>query len=175
MCATISTKDASLSTQNLISNPKKNKPSHKGKNTYMNGQHGNSALPKKPRVETREAKRKRWAKKAKPVTRPVVKKGPVHEYISKCCGLPANKPRCGERFSAQDPDSGKMKDQTKGLGHWRCSGCKKVCKVTPRKPAPTGAEVISPASPVGVKVIVADLGAIEQRVIEETNETHTAG
>lgn len=35
---------------------------------------------------------------------------------------------------ASDPDSGKMVEQRKGLGTWRCTGCGKAAKVTPRKP-----------------------------------------
>ncbi len=31
-----------------------------------------------------------------------------------------------------------MKDQVKGLGHFRCSGCGKACKVAPRKSEPVG-------------------------------------
>jgi len=86
--------------------------------------------------ETRNAKRRRWAKKnlaPKVASKPVVQK-PVKEYVSACCNVPATKPRCGEKFMAQDPDSGKMAESRKGLGTWRCGECKKPTKVTPRKP-----------------------------------------
>lgn len=63
------------------------------------------------------------------------RRGPVFEYISACCSLPARKPQTGRKEAVQDPESKKMKDQTKGLGHWRCSGCGKATKVTPQRPA----------------------------------------
>jgi hypothetical protein len=88
-----------------------------------------SSNAQKPQQDTRNAKRARWAKKAKPVAKPIVKKGPVKEYVSKCCSLPATKPAAGLMESVKDAESGKMKEQAKGLGHWRCSGCHKVCKV----------------------------------------------
>ena len=98
-----------------------------------------SSAQQKPSEGTRDEKRKRWAKKSKPVARPVAVKvfrGPTNEYISACCSAPAQKPRAGMKETAKDPESGKMKEKPKGLGKWRCSQCKKVAKVTPRKPAP---------------------------------------
>ena len=95
-----------------------------------------SAQPK-PSEGTREEKRKRWAKKSKPVAKPVaVKRGPAKEYISVCCSAPAQKPPCGTKTPTKDPDSGKMKDKASGLGHFRCSQCKKACKVRSQAPAP---------------------------------------
>jgi transposase-like protein len=35
----------------------------------------------------------------------------------------------------KDPESGKMKEKVSGLGRWRCSGCRKACKVTRHAPA----------------------------------------
>lgn len=64
------------------------------------------------------------------------------EYISKCCSLPARKPRTGAVSVGTDPEKGKPKKETKGLGHWRCSGCGKSTKVTPQKPKPA-----EPAAP----------------------------
>ena len=95
----------------------------------------------KPNEGTRNEKRARWAKKSKPVARPVaVKRGPVREYVSVCCSAPATKPPCGTKTPTKDPDSGKMKDKASGLGHFRCNQCKKACKVKPQAPAlkPTG-------------------------------------
>ena len=86
------------------------------------------------RKQTRDEKRKRWAKKHKVVAKPVVKRGPVKEYITACCSLPGIKPRAAQKDMAKDPESGKMKETVKGLGHWRCSSCGKLAKVTPRKP-----------------------------------------
>ena len=36
----------------------------------------------------------------------------------------------------KNAETGKFKEQPKGLGHWRCTGCGKVAKVSPRKPQP---------------------------------------
>jgi ribosomal protein L37AE/L43A len=49
--------------------------------------------------------------------------------------VPARKPRAGMKESVKDPETGKTKDKPKGLGHWRCTACGKVAKVTPQKPA----------------------------------------
>ena len=48
--------------------------------------------------------------------------------------LPARKPQAGQKQTLQNADSGKMETTPKGLGHWRCTGCNKIAKVTPRKP-----------------------------------------
>lgn len=93
-----------------------------------------SGSAQKPQ-QTRNEKRARWAKKSKPIAKPIVRSGPVKEYISACCSASATKPPCGQKEATKDPESGKTKDKAKGLGHFRCSQCKKVCKVTPRKPA----------------------------------------
>jgi hypothetical protein len=42
----------------------------------------------------------------------------------------------GQKETARDPESGKTKTQPKGLGKWRCSGCKKLTKVTVGKSVP---------------------------------------
>lgn len=52
--------------------------------------------------------------------------------------------------SVKNAETGKFKDEPKGLGHWRCSGCRKGCKVTPRKP---------------VKVVAVDMAAVEAKVV----------
>jgi hypothetical protein len=46
----------------------------------------------------------------------------------------------GQKETARDPESGKTKTQPKGLGKWRCSGCKKLTKVTVGKFAPREAK-----------------------------------
>src|SRR5271166_847862 len=131
------------------SNPKRNKPSHDGKNAYMNKQQGNSAKPNGP---TRSEKRARWAKKSRPVAKPIVKSGPAKTYVSLCCNLPAQKPAAGEKVSMKDHESGKLKTTPKGLGHWRCSGCRKIAKVSAHKPEP--------------KVVAVDMAKVELRVVE---------
>ena len=85
----------------------------------------------KPSEPSRNAKRARWAKKSKPVAKPSVRRGPVKSYTSVCCSLPASKPRAGQKEMAKDAETGKTKEVAKGLGKWRCSGCRKVCKVRP--------------------------------------------
>lgn len=105
--------------------------------------------------ENRNAKRARWAKKSKPVVKPVApRKGPEKEYISACCSVPARKPRAGQKESSKDPESGKLKTIPKGLGHWRCGGCGKATKVTPRKPQGTEVvTVLAPPAVMGVTVV----------------------
>jgi len=102
--------------------------------------------------ESRNEKRARWAKKSRPVAKPIVKRGPAKEYISLCCNLPAQKPVAGEKVSMKDAESGKMKTLPKGLGKWRCSGCHKISKVSVHKSEP--------------KIVVVDMAKIEQRTVE---------
>lgn len=93
--------------------------------------------------------KKRNQKNNKPL---VALRGPVKEYVSSCCSALASKPRAGRKELAQDPESKKMKDVTKGLGHWRCTTCGKPTKVTPRVPLPK--EVITVATPLTLAVDV---------------------
>jgi hypothetical protein len=85
---------------------------------------------------TRKEKRRRWAKKSKPVAKAIAPKLNVKEYVCVCHGEAARKPKAGQKEVAKDPESGKLKDTTKGLGHWRCSVTNKGTKVTPRAPQP---------------------------------------
>jgi hypothetical protein len=150
MCATSNNNEVTRSVPTLstptsnnhstIQNQNRNKHSHGGKRSFTPKQSGSA---QRPNDQSRSAKRARWAKRSKPVAKPVVRTGPVFEYISACCSLPASKPRCGAKTPTKDPETGRMKDQTKGLGHFRCSGCRKVCKVTPQKAAPKGSIAIS--------------------------------
>lgn len=115
-----------------------NQNSNHSKNKHSRGEKRNSTpqqsgSAQKPNNESRNAKRARWAKKNKPVARPVVHKSPEHEYISACCLVPARKPRAGAKVDVRDPETGRTKSQPKGLGHWRCGICNKPCKVTPNK------------------------------------------
>ena len=137
------------STMPSTTNQKRNKPLHGGKNTFTNKQQGSSAKPNGP---TRNEKRARWAKKSRPVAKPIVKRGPAKEYISLCCNLPAQKPVAGEKVSMKDAESGKMKTLPKGLGKLRCSGCHKISKVSVHKSEP--------------KIVVVDMAKIEQRTVE---------
>ncbi len=55
----------------------------------------------------------------------VVKQGPVNSYTSVCCNVPATKKACVR--------VGKKEALLQGLGSWRCSGCKKACRVSVSK------------------------------------------
>jgi len=120
--------------QTGASNPSMKKHSHGGRNANMSKQ-SNSA--QKPNGSSRNEKRARWAKRSKPVAKPAApRRENVYEYISACCSLPARKPRAGMKESVKNAETGKFKDEPKGLGKWRCTGCGKAARVTPRKPAP---------------------------------------
>ena len=115
---------------------KKQNKSSAGKTAKLTAQKSLAvSSAQKPNVGTRNEKRARWAKKAVPKQKPVVKSGPVFGYTSVCCSAPATKPPCGTRTPMKDAESGKMKDKVSGLGRWRCSGCRKACKVTRHAPA----------------------------------------
>jgi len=111
-----------------------------------------SSSAQKPNDQSRNAKRARWAKKAKPVAKPI-RVGPTLEYISACCSVPARKPKAGAKETGKDAETGKTKEMSKGLGKWTCGQCQKKCKVTPRKPE--------------AKVVTIDMAAIEQKVVAE--------
>ena len=57
-----------------------------------------------------------------------VKRGPVLQYTSVCCSMPATKPACVK--------VDKKKALEQGLGSWRCTGCHKAAKVTVSKAKP---------------------------------------
>jgi hypothetical protein len=102
--------------------------------------------PSVKNASSRNEKRARWAKSNRPKAKPSIKSPNVKEYISLCCSAPSHKPKAGQKETAKDPDSGKMKTAPKGLGHWRCGQCGKVCKVSAQKPVPREAKN-SPAMP----------------------------
>ena len=96
-----------------------------------------SSSAQKANEGTREEKRKRWAKKAVPKQKPVApRRENAYEYISACCSVVANKPRCGMKVASVDPETGRpaKKEKSTGLGKFRCSQCRKVCKVKPQAP-----------------------------------------
>jgi hypothetical protein len=69
-------------------------------------------------------------------------RGPVNTYTSVCCSLPATKPAAASVIAGS-------KERT-GLGHFRCTGCRKGCKVTMSKykaPEATPAVVEVPVVP----------------------------
>ena len=120
-----------------------------------------SGSAQKPSNESRSVKRTRWAKKAVPKQKPVVKRGPVREYVSVCCSAPATKPPCGTKVVNIDPETGKpaKKDKATGLGHFRCSQCHKACKVKPQ--APTAKVATKPATTPEVDVATLSVGVGE--------------
>jgi hypothetical protein len=82
----------------------------------------NTNSTSRPKGKSKFAQKSRSKKFVKPVSKP---KEPVSSYTSVCCSLPAKKPRAGEL-----PAGSKVR---LGLGHFRCTGCGKVAKVTVSK------------------------------------------
>ena len=87
-----------------------------------NGKSTNSTSRSKGK--SRFAQKSRGKSKA-PVA---VKRGPVLQYTSVCCSMPATKPACVK--------VDKKKALEQGLGSWRCTGCHKAAKVTVSKAKP---------------------------------------
>ena len=154
-------------TQNSQTTPSTSKPvpkwlkmkqqnkSSAGKNAKPTVQKS-SGSAQKPSEGTRNEKRARWAKKAVPKQKPVApRRENAYEYISACCSAVANKPRCGMKVASVDPETGRpaKKEKVTGLGHFRCSQCRKVCKVRPQ--APTAKAL----TPVQVTKLQADVAA----------------
>lgn len=129
-------------TKNSSSNPKQNRRANAPSSAKTKPHTGAISKSSQSRAE----KRRRWAKQSKPVAKlNLAPKAPAKEYVCVCHGEVARKPKAGQKEVAKDPDSGKMKDTAKGLGHWRCSVTNKGAKVTPRAPqpkAPYAGEVI---------------------------------
>ena len=142
--------------QNPSSNsnlPVKTRPTTGGTSPSMRSTRDSKTSPKPQ--QNREQKRKNWAKRSKPVAKPVALALPAREYISACCNAPAHKPKAGQKEVAKDAETGKMKSGSKGLGHWRCGACGKACKVTVGKPEAKetfGAKLIAAADSVIAEV-----------------------
>jgi hypothetical protein len=83
--------------------------------------------------QSRDEKRRKWAKKSRPAVKPSLLAIPSRIYTSACCQAPATKPKAGAQEMQRDPESGKSKSQSKGLGKWRCSQCGKTCIVSCKK------------------------------------------
>jgi hypothetical protein len=125
-------------------------PNQKRSSFSPKGQHGNTKRFSGKR-NSRYAKKKHGNRNVKPV---VALRGPVFEYISSCCILPARKPRTGSEKVQQGrqqvfgEQKEKKQSEKNGLGGWRCSGCNKPTKVRPQKPTPKSVEVTSANLPV---------------------------
>lgn len=143
------------SATNFTKKPQQNAPSTQGKPSHTSAtSHTPKAGPKGGKKQTRNEKRRRWAKKHKVAAKPVVKRGPTKEYVTKCCSALGRKPAAGEKSMAKDPESGKTVSTPKGLGKWRCSQCGKPAKVTPRKPQAAEAKIVqTTAFPPEVPVV----------------------
>ena len=131
---------------------KQQNKSSAGKTAKPIAKQSSSGSAQKPNNESRSVKRKRWAKKAVPKQKPVApRRENAYEYISACCSVVANKPRCGMKVASVDPETGRpaKKEKSTGLGKFRCSQCRKVCKVKPQ--APTAKTVVTniPLAPEG--------------------------
>ena len=111
-------------------------------------------------ASSRNEKRARWAKQNKPKAKPVVQNIPTREYISVCCKVQARKPAAGQKEMTRDPDSGKSKSVPKGLGHWRCGGCGKSCKVTVQAPSVRVVTNIPPAPPGAIARVVEQVATL---------------
>lgn len=106
----------------------------------------------RPKGKSKYAKKARInAKRASVAVKP---KGPVNIYTSVCCGVPAVKKAC---VAVSKKDA-----LTQTLGKFRCSGCKKRCKVAVSKaktvevvtvPLPNGIGTLT----YGVEVPVAEV------------------
>ena len=120
-----------MSTSTVTPTPTKNGKSNWSSRPRTQGSTTSSS--KKDSRKSKYGKKRNQKKNLKPVVSP---RGPVKEYVSGCCSALASKPRAGRKETASDPESKKMKEVTKGLGHWRCSTCGKPTKVTPRTSAP---------------------------------------
>jgi hypothetical protein len=95
-----------------------------GKNKANRGNSGNSKYAQKSRGKS----------KAPVAVKP---KGPVNTYTSVCCSVPATKTPC---IAVTKKDA-----LVQGLGKFRCSACKKRCKVTVSKfKAPEVVNVLVP-------------------------------
>lgn len=96
---------------------------------------GTSTRPKGKSRYAGKSRGKKFVKSGKPL-------GPTFTYTSICCSAPANKPACTK--------ASKVKGATpQALGTWRCTQCKKVCKVTVSKykvPETVNAELVAIAS-----------------------------
>lgn len=88
----------------------------------------NTNSTSRPKGKSKYAKKARGnAKKAPVAAKP---RGPVNDYTSECHGAPAIKKAC---VAVSKKDA-----LTQTLGKFRCSACKKRCKVTVSKAKPAG-------------------------------------
>ena len=120
----------------------------------------------RPNGRNRFNKKKRAFGGGKKMTALAPQRAPLNAYLSVCCSAPARKPQTGRKDKVQNPENGKSKEQAKGLGKWRCSGCGKATKVTVQR------AVASTASPAVSSPELTTLSSTP--AIEVTSEAPTA-
>lgn len=108
----------------------------------------NTGSTSRPKGRSKYAKKARSNFKKAPVA--AKPKGPVNTYTSVCCGVPATKKAC---VAVSKKDA-----LTQTLGKFRCSACKKRCKVTvskykaPEEYTAASIKVLEGMPPAGSKV-----------------------
>lgn len=104
--------------------------------TPVNSTSSTSPSAQRTKARTKSSSRSRKNRAGKGTHRstrtPQQRRGPEKEYLSKCCSAIAKKPACGKKEDVRDPETGKMKEIKKGLGHWRCGQCGRKTTVTPQ-------------------------------------------
>ncbi len=76
------------------------------------------------KTQTRKPKGRPTQRNRKPVRLTKAPEAPTFLYTSVCCGASAAKKAC-----VKDVDV-KFEDRKAALGSWRCTNCKRKCKVT---------------------------------------------
>jgi hypothetical protein len=115
---------------------KSNSHSHGPNSANSTTPNSSASKPKRSRDE----KRRSWAKKNVPKAKPSVRKAPEREYLCECHGEPARKPAAGQKTMTKDAETGKTRNEPKGLGKWKCAQTGKTTKVTVGKFAPREAK-----------------------------------
>jgi hypothetical protein len=156
-----------IKTQNSKQNSQQNKPTNTSASSAQSPT--SSATPSgRPAGSTHTGSKRnnhqRWNNKKrfgtqKKIAAPVAV-GPSKQYLSVCCSAAATKPRCGTKVTVQDPETRKTKDKPLGLGHWRCSACKKVCKVTVHAPVVDTKPAVTTYHVIGVDPIAAAISSV---------------
>jgi hypothetical protein len=115
------------------------------------GSQKRTSTQKRTNSNSKYAQKSRGKKFVKPAPKP---RGPVNTYTSVCCSLPATKPAAASLIAGS-------KDRT-GLGHFRCSGCKKSAKVTVSKFKAPEASVQTFSPELIAKAIVVEVPVVSQ-------------
>lgn len=120
----------------------------KSQSSFTRTSRPNTSSASRPKGRSKYAKKARSNFKKSPVA--AKPKGPVNTYTSVCCGVPATKKAC---VAVSKKDA-----LTQTLGKFRCSACKKRCKVTvskykaPEEYTAASIKVLEGMPPAGSKV-----------------------